>query len=77
MKPASKLTYHFPVLLEQDEDGVYIVSCPSFKGCHSYGKTIDEAMENIREAIQLCLEEGPPDQSNQFIGFREIELQIQ
>jgi predicted RNase H-like HicB family nuclease len=75
MKPTSKSTYHFPILLEQDEDGVYIVSCPSFKGCHSFGKTVDEAMENIREAIQLCLEEGQPDQTNRFIGFREIELQ--
>ena len=48
---------HFPIILEQDEDSVYIVSCPLFQGCHSYGKTIDEAMENIKEAIELCLEE--------------------
>ncbi|RUM87067.1 MAG: hypothetical protein DSZ24_07055 [Thermodesulfatator sp.] len=40
----------FPVLLEQDEDGYYITSCPSFQGCHSYGRTIEEALKNIREA---------------------------
>jgi predicted RNase H-like HicB family nuclease len=48
--------YHFPVLVETDEDGVCIVSCPYFKGCHSFGKTIDEALENIREVIDMCLE---------------------
>jgi predicted RNase H-like HicB family nuclease len=74
MNPAKKSSYHFPILLEQDEDGIYIVTCPSFKGCHSYGKTVEEAMNNIREVIQMCLEEEQPDQSNRFIGFREIEL---
>ena len=39
---------HLPILIEQDEDKVYIVSCPTFKGCHSYGKTIEEAMKNIQ-----------------------------
>ncbi len=54
MKADKKKLYHFPIFLEQDEDGIYIVSCPSFKGCHSYGKTVDEAMANIREAIAVC-----------------------
>ena len=48
---------HFPILIEQDEDDVYIVTCPTLRGCHSYGKTIDEAMVNIREAIEVCKEE--------------------
>ena len=67
---------HFPVLLEQDENGIYIVSCPSFKGCHSYGKTIEVAMENIHEAIELCLEDEKPKVFNRFIGFREVEMNI-
>ncbi len=49
---------HLPIIVEQNEDGYYIVSCPIFKGCHSYGKTIDEDMENIKEVIEMCLEEG-------------------
>lgn len=48
---------HFPILLEQDEDGIFIVSCPSFKGCNSYGKTVSEAMKNIQEVIEICIEE--------------------
>jgi len=48
---------HLPIIVEMDEDGYYIVSCPLFKGCHSYGETIDEAMKNIREVIEMCFEE--------------------
>ena len=51
---------HFPILIEQDEDNIYIVSCPVFKGCHSYGKTIEEAMMNIEEAIELYIEDETP-----------------
>jgi predicted RNase H-like HicB family nuclease len=66
--------YHFPVVVETDEDGVYIVSCPTFKGCHSYGNTIDEAVENLREVIEICLEEQSPENINQFIGVREMKV---
>lgn len=70
-------TKHFPVLIEQDEDNLYIVSCPSFKGCHSYGETIEEAMSNIREVIELCIVEQQDDNKhvNRFIGFREMQIQ--
>jgi predicted RNase H-like HicB family nuclease len=76
MEIPKKKSYHLPILLEQDEDGYYIVSCPSFKGCHSYGKTVDEAMVNIREVTSMCLEEEEPQQLNHFIGFREMEFQL-
>lgn len=67
---------HLPIIVEQDEDGVYIVSCPVFKGCHAQGKTVDEALKNIQEVIELCLEEEKPQNLNHFIGFREIEMDI-
>jgi len=47
----------FPVFVEKDEDGFYVVECPLFRGCYSQGKTLDEALKNIREVIELCLEE--------------------
>ena len=65
---------HLPVIVELDEDGYYIVSCPLFKGCHSYGQTIDEALENIREVIDICLEETKLEALNKFVGFRELEV---
>lgn len=44
------------VILESDEMGGYTVSCPSLPGCHSQGKTVEEALANIREAIELYIE---------------------
>ncbi len=67
---------HLPIIIEQDEDGYYIVSCPMFKGCHTYGKTVDEAMANIEEVIRMCIEETAADELNRFIGFREIEVAV-
>ena len=46
----------FLVTLDRDEDGVWVVECPSIPGCVSQGKTKDEALANIKEAIGLCLE---------------------
>jgi len=62
-----------------DEDGVYIVSCPLFKACRSYGESIDEAMENIKEVIEMCLEEEKEksqseSERNKFVGIRDLEL---
>jgi predicted RNase H-like HicB family nuclease len=51
-------TIHVPIIIETDEDGVFIVSCPRFKGCHTFGKTIDEALARIKEAIGLCREDS-------------------
>ena len=48
--------YQYTVVIEQDEDGVYISSCPALQGCHSYGDTYEEALKNIREVIQLHIE---------------------
>ena len=47
----------FPVIVEKDEDGFYVVECPLFRGCYSQSKTLDKALKNIKEVIELCLEE--------------------
>ena len=44
------------VTIGRDEDGVWVAECPSIPGCVSQGDTKDEALANIREAIELCLE---------------------
>lgn len=46
----------FNVTIDRDEDGVWIVECPSIPGCVSQGATKAEALANIEEAIALCLE---------------------
>lgn len=66
--------YDFKVILEPDETGGYVVSCPSLTGCYSQGDTVDEALVNIKEAIELCLEdmvarhEEIPDPSRVLVG---------
>ena len=61
LKSKSKIIYHgerqIPLLVEKGEDGFYVVECPVLKGCYTQGKTIDEALTNIREVIELILEE--------------------
>ena len=46
----------FLVSLERDEDGVWVVECPSIPGCVSQGETKDEALANAADAIRACLE---------------------
>ena len=47
----------YKVVIKKDlEDGGYNVSCPALPGCHSQGDTVEEARENIKDAIQGCME---------------------
>ena len=48
--------YEFTAVIERDEDGRYLAICPALPGCYTEGETLDEARENIREAIELNLE---------------------
>jgi predicted RNase H-like HicB family nuclease len=45
------------VVIRKDDEGYFIATCPSLKGCHTYGATLGEALDNIKECIQLCEEE--------------------
>lgn len=70
--------YNFPVLIEQDEDGVYLAVVPNLKGCHSQGKTIEKVLSRIREAIDLCVEVEEEKSGKlphyKFIGLQQIEV---
>lgn len=46
----------FKVLISDGEDGWFVVECPSLPGCVSQGRTVEEALENIKDAIQGCLD---------------------
>jgi predicted RNase H-like HicB family nuclease len=47
------------VVIQQGEDGYFVANCPSLKSCWAQGKTREEAIQNIREAIALYLEPRP------------------
>ncbi|MEO8399717.1 MAG: type II toxin-antitoxin system HicB family antitoxin [Ignavibacteriaceae bacterium] len=49
--------YNFTVVIDKDEDGNYLAICPSLQGCYTEGDTEDEAMESIKDAIRLHIEE--------------------
>ncbi|MBN1455476.1 MAG: type II toxin-antitoxin system HicB family antitoxin [Methanomicrobia archaeon] len=68
------------VLIEKDEDGVFIGTVPSLKGCYSYGKTLDELMTNLKEAIEAHLEAFKAEEQEllgtKFAGIQEIEIEV-
>ena len=45
--------YRYTVIVEKDEDGIYIASCPALQGCHTQGCTYEDALENLKDAINL------------------------
>ena len=67
------MTREFSVVIERDEDGYFIGSVPSLKGCHTQAKSLDLLMKRIKEAIELCLEVEQPV-SNEFIGIQRISV---
>lgn len=69
--------YEFTVLIEQDEDGIYIANVPALKGCHTQAKSMDTLISRIKEAVLLCLEtKRQPLQANRFVGVQEIQIAV-
>jgi len=52
----------FNVVIEKDEDGFFVASVPSLRGCHTQAKSLDVLMKRIKEAIELCLEVEEPEE---------------
>lgn len=50
------MTRGFSVVIEKDEDGYFVASVPTLKGCHTQAKSLDMLMKRVKEAIELCLE---------------------
>ena len=64
----------FYVIIERDEDGYYVGEVPQLKACYSQGETIDELMENIKEVIELCLEEKNDETKSEFVGIQKVVI---
>ena len=64
----------FYVFIERDEDGYYVGEVPQLKACYSQGETIDELMDNIKEVIELCLEEDSEESRSEFVGIQKIVI---
>ena len=68
------MSRQLPILMEKDEDGVYVVECPLFDGCYSQGKTIDEAIKNIREVLSLVISEKSGRQTLASYSPKELSF---
>lgn len=68
--------YNYLVLIEQDEDGIYIAKVPDIAGCYTQGKTVEEVINRIKEAIEVCLEAErlKEYQPLKFIGVQQVEV---
>ena len=64
----------FNVTVDRDEDGVWIVECPSIPGCVSQGRTKEEALENVKDAIKQCLEVRAEKGMPLTIETRQVEV---
>ncbi|PYP88158.1 MAG: HicB family protein [Blastocatellia bacterium AA13] len=64
----------FNVTIDRDEDGVWVVECPAIPGCVSQGETKEAALENIKEAIILCLEVRAEKGIPLTIETRQVEV---
>ena len=63
------------VLVERDRDGFYVASVPSLKGCHTQARSLDELMERIREAAELCLDvQGEDVDELEFVGVQRLTI---
>ena len=64
----------FNVIIEKDEEGWYVASVPEIQGCHTQGKTIQQVLERIKEAIEVCLKAGGEKiRPMKFIGIQKVE----
>lgn len=73
--PMKKRLKNFTVIIEK-EDNYYIGSVPALKGCHTQGKTIDELLKNIKEAIELCLEVEKEVPEAHFVGIQQVQVKV-
>lgn len=63
----------FTAVVEKCPDtGLYVGYVPGFPGAHSQGTSLDELVENLREAIELMLEDGEPKLEGEFVGTQQI-----
>ncbi len=66
----------FAVTIDRDEDGAWVVECPAIPGCVSQGKTRDEALKNIEDAIRLCLEVRAEQGMPLTVETKQVEVTV-
>jgi len=76
---AKKTSVTLPVLIERDEQGMYVGSVPALRSCYTQAKTLEELYENLREVVTLCAEVErdyfrTPMHRNSIVGFQNMDF---
>ena len=66
----------FNVVITRDEDGYYVGSVPELMGCHTQAKSLDQLLERMKEAIELCLEDNAEEdiKPTEFVGVQRLSI---
>lgn len=65
----------FNGIIARDSEGFYVASVPALRGCHTQARSLDDLMQRIREAIELCLEvQGEGAEALEFVGVQKVSL---
>ncbi|MBI4225697.1 type II toxin-antitoxin system HicB family antitoxin [Candidatus Roizmanbacteria bacterium] len=71
---------NYRVIIEQDEDGIFVASLPTLQGCYTEGDTFEEAIKNIQDVIKLHLDARktrgllPDDSNTEFVGIKNLSI---
>ena len=74
--------YSLQVVIEQDEDGIFIAECPALHACYAQGDTYEEAIENVKDVIAMCIEELKEEKKKinlkypEVIGVKNLEVAV-
>jgi len=81
-KSGRSQTYRLQVVIELDEDGRYVASCPALQACYTQGDTFEDAIANIRDVIEICIDELR-DEGKQIdprypevVGIKSVEVTV-
>ena len=74
-------SYQFQVIVEQDEDGMFVAEVPAIRACYAQGRTFEEAVENVREVLQMCLQEmiergEEIPRPGEIVGLKRVEVAV-
>ncbi len=65
----------FTVIIEKDPDtGLYVGYVPGLPGAHSQGESLEELRLNLKEVLEMLLEDGPPTLQSEFVGVEQLQL---
>lgn len=70
--PRSPRPREFSVIIERDQDGWYVATVPSLRGCHTQARSLDSLMERVREAIDACRDDSAG--ASEFIGVQRMRV---